>query len=225
MGCGKVFRFRCGAVTVTFLDTNRFIQNKLIDFSDRLAIQRPRIPFLHARENLLLARRDAKQQSSLSLQLSNLERKGRAHVQEMQQCGVDRIDLPAPVSNLQSSHPASSEYRKQFPSLSREIVKTFELQNLAPQILLKTKKAASSSEGRGRFLRPLAVFAAIFLDHPRASRRAASPIGEAVSKGETVIKQTHPGFQVSFRLTHSRSRAATISKALQTRQAFDCKKL
>ena len=111
------------------------------------------------------------------------------------------------------------------PSLWREIVKTFELQNLAPQILLKTKKAASSSEGRGRFLRPLAVFAAIFLDHPRASRRAASPIGEAVSKGETVIKQTHRGFQFSFRLPHTRSRTATISKALQTRQAFDCKKL
>src|SRR5580704_18767921 len=88
------------SVAIALLNSNRFIQYQLVDFLDRLTVERPRVQLLNARKNFVLAYRNPEHQPSLALQLSHLERKCCAHVQQMQQRRVNGINFRSPVPNL-----------------------------------------------------------------------------------------------------------------------------
>src|SRR5580692_12904531 len=95
------------AQAVIGLNANRFMQNLAVDLVDGLAIERPGIQLLHARENFLFARGDAQGDAAGALQPADLQRKSRANIQQVQQSGVDRVNFRAPVANLDFTHPAS----------------------------------------------------------------------------------------------------------------------
>src|SRR5580704_89846 len=95
------------AQTMVCLDAYGFMQDLAVDFFDGFAIERPGIQLLHARENLLFARGDAQGDAAGALQPAYFESETRAHVQQVQQSGVNRVNFRAPIANFDFTHPAS----------------------------------------------------------------------------------------------------------------------
>src|SRR5277367_3237399 len=96
-----------GAQAVIFLDAYGFVQDLAVDFADGFAIERPGIQLLHSREDFLFARRNAQGDAAGAFQAAHFKSKTRAHVEQVQQSGVNRVNFRAPIANLDFTHPAS----------------------------------------------------------------------------------------------------------------------
>jgi hypothetical protein len=117
-----VFAKHCFAQAMSLLDSYGLMQNLPVDFLHRLAIKRPRIQFLHARKNFVLAFRNPQRHAARSLQATHFERKTGAHIEQMQQSGVNRVNFRPPVTDLDLVHttlPIRSQKQKRPRSLSR----------------------------------------------------------------------------------------------------------
>ena len=151
------------------LDADGFMQDLAVDFFDSFAIERPRIQLLHARENFLFARGDAQRDAAGAFQTAYFESETRAHVEQVQQSGVNRVNFRAPIANFDFALSASP-----FASSAENDA--------------KNKKGRVSLAGRGRLERLGAVLVAKCWV---IRARLAGPlprIREAVGKSETVIK-------------------------------------
>src|SRR5271156_1506186 len=102
-----MFRKLGGTQAVICLKAYGFVQYLTVDLADGFRVQRPGIHLLHAREDFLFARGDAQGDATCALQTDHFESKTRAHVQQVQQSGVNRVNFRAPIANFDFTHPAS----------------------------------------------------------------------------------------------------------------------
>src|ERR1017187_7224364 len=85
---------------VALLRLNRFVQYDLVDLGHRIVGERAGIQALHAGQDFLLARRDAKRDTLASLQSSHFEGQLDAKIQEVQKSGINPLDFASPVDDL-----------------------------------------------------------------------------------------------------------------------------